>query len=73
MMWGADMTLGELLGMASIGLVVLGGASGVALFLRAVFGKIPREDDTNTQALWALFTIGLIGGLLLSAVRTLLL
>ena len=73
MMWGTDMTLGELLGVVSIGLLVLGGASGVALFLRAVFGKIPREDDTNTQALWALFTIGLIGGLLLSAVRTFLL
>ena len=71
-MWGADVTLGELLGVVSIGLLVLGGASGVALFLRAVFGKIPHQNDTNTQALWALFTMGVIGGLLLSAARTFL-
>lgn len=64
------MTLGELFGLVSIGLLLLGSASGVALFLRAVFGRIPRELDTNTNALWALFTMGIVGGLLLAAART---
>ena len=45
-----------------IGLVILGGLSGVVLFFRASAGK---AEGSSASTLWGLFIIGLIAGILL--------
>ena len=44
------------------GLILLGGASGLALFARATAGK---TDHGDTATLWGLFLVGLVAGLVL--------
>jgi hypothetical protein len=47
-------------------LVLLGGASGVALFCLAVFGKEKIRDERR-GTLWGLFVLGLVGGIIILA------
>jgi hypothetical protein len=51
-----------------IGLVLLGGGAGVALFFRAIAGADNREGEKATGTLWGLFIVGVLGGLILLAV-----
>jgi len=48
------------------GRVLLGGASGVALFSKAAFGK-NRISDECKATLWGLFILGLTGGMVILA------
>lgn len=48
-----------------VGLLLLGGVSGVALFRRALTQGDRMGDETNVGTLWGLFTMGLTIGLLL--------
>ncbi len=48
-----------------IGLLLLGAASGCALFLRAVVGKEKISEGPGIGTLWGLFIIGLIAGMIL--------
>ncbi len=47
-----------------IGLLILGGFSGVVLFLRAASGKVVSEDS-SANTLWGLFLLCLISGLVI--------
>jgi len=46
-------------------LLTLGGFSGIALFLRVLFGADKKEGEKGTSTLWGLFITGVIGGLFL--------
>ena len=50
-----------------LGLILLGGASGIALFLRAVVGKDKISEGPGIATLWGLFIIGLVGGIIILA------
>jgi hypothetical protein len=51
-----------------VALLVLGGVSAVALFIRAVIGREKISEGPGIGTLWGLFVIGLVGGLVLLAV-----
>ena len=61
------MALNTVLNLVGIGLVLLGGASGVALFLRAIRGNDKLAQGPGMTTLWGLFLIGLLAGLMLIA------
>ena len=61
------MALNTVLNLVGIGLVLLGGASGVALFLRAIGSNDKLEQGPGMTTLWGLFLIGLLAGLMLIA------
>jgi hypothetical protein len=46
------------------GLLSVGGLSGVALFLRAVFSNM-KEAETAATTLWGLLFVGLVAGFIL--------
>lgn len=48
-----------------VGLLLLGGFSGYALFARALKISDKFGDETNVGTLWGLFILGLSAGLLL--------
>lgn len=48
-----------------VGLLLLGGVSGVALFRRALKQGDRMGDETNVGTLWGLFSMGITIGLLL--------
>jgi len=50
-----------------IGMLILGGASGVALFLRAIGKNDSLAQGPGVTTLWGLFLIGLVAGLMLIA------
>ena len=52
-----------------LGLLLLGGASGMALFIRAVIGKDSISQGPGIGTLWGLFIIGIIAGLILISIR----
>ena len=54
-----------ILHLIGLGLVFLGGASGIALFLRAVVGKDKISEGPGIGTLWGLFIIGLVGGIII--------
>ncbi len=47
------------------GLIILGGASGLALFLRASLGREKISQGPGMSTLWGLFITGLAAGVLL--------
>ena len=49
------------------GMLILGGASGVALFLRAIGKNDSLAQGPGVTTLWGLFLIGLVAGLMLIA------
>lgn len=49
------------------GLLLLGGASGVALFFFAVFGSTRFSREPDTSILWKLFLIGIVGAVIIFA------
>ncbi len=49
-------------------LVVLGAASGIALFVSAVTSQDQKALETRRSTLWGLFLIGIAAGLLLLGV-----
>ena len=49
-----------------LGLLLLGGLSGAALFFRAIVGAKDNSDSTST--LWGLFIVGLVAGIILISV-----
>lgn len=58
----------EILRLVGIGLLILGGASGAALFFRAIGGVDKEEHKSATGTLWGLFIIGMVGGIILVVV-----
>lgn len=54
------MAIDNILQLIGIGLIGLGGLSGVMLFLRAALGK---ANGDSTATLWGLFLLGLLGGI----------
>ncbi|HEX7718346.1 MAG TPA: hypothetical protein VF389_00950 [Woeseiaceae bacterium] len=48
-----------------LGLLILGGVSGYALFARALKISDKFGDETNVGTLWGLFLLGLAAGLAL--------
>lgn len=48
-----------------LGLLILGGGSGYALFARALKISDKYGDETNVGTLWGLFLLGLAAGLAL--------
>jgi hypothetical protein len=50
-----------------IGLLVLGGSAGVALFVRAMAKNEHLAQGPGMTTLWGLFLIGLVAGLMLIA------
>lgn len=50
-----------------IGLLLLGGASGIALFIRAIGRNDNLAQGPGMTTLWGLFLIGLLAGLMLIA------
>jgi hypothetical protein len=55
----------EIVFATGIVLLILGGRSGTALFLRVLFGADNKEGGKGTSTLWGLFITGVIGGLFL--------
>ena len=51
--------------MVGFSLLLLGGASGVTLFLRTAFGD-GKDSDARKSTLWGLFLIGVCVGLVLA-------
>ncbi|TLU65315.1 hypothetical protein FE810_08480 [Thalassotalea litorea] len=53
-------------------LLLLGGFSGIAIFIRALKISDKFGDETNVGSLWGLFMLGIAAGLLLTwwALRT---
>jgi hypothetical protein len=64
------MAFNTILNLVGIGLVLLGGASGVALFLRSIGSNDNLAQGPGMTTLWGLFLIGLITGLLLISVSS---
>lgn len=64
------MAFNTILNLVGIGLVLLSGASGIALFLRAIGSNESQAQGPGMTTLWGLFLIGLITGLLLISVST---
>jgi len=64
------MAFNTILNLVGIGLVLLSGASGIALFLRAIGSNETQAQGPGMTTLWGLFLIGLITGLLLISVST---
>jgi hypothetical protein len=60
-------TVGFVLYWVGIGLLLLGGASGVALFVRAIGKNDNLAQGPGMTTLWGLFLIGLLAGLMLIA------
>ncbi len=60
-------TVSFVLYIVGIGLLLLGGASGVALFYRAVARNENLAQGPGMTTLWGLFLIGLLAGLMLIA------
>ncbi|CAN2043490.1 conserved hypothetical protein [Candidatus Magnetomoraceae bacterium gMMP-1] len=58
-----SMGINGILSLIGIGLITLGGLSGIVLFLRASAGK--AEEGTSTGTLWGLFIVGLIAGIII--------
>lgn len=61
------MAVSTVLYVVGIGLLVLGGASGIALFVRAVSKNDSLAQGPGVTTLWGLFLIGLVAGLMLIA------
>jgi hypothetical protein len=61
------MATAGVLWIVGIGLIILGGCSGVALFVRAVGGSDLKDGEKATGTLWGLFIVGVLGGLILLA------
>jgi hypothetical protein len=55
------------LNIVGIGLLVLGGSSGIALFVRAIGRNDTLAQGPGVTTLWGLFLIGLVAGLMLIA------
>jgi len=55
------------LNIVGIGLLVLGGALGIALFMRALTKNENLQHGPGVTTLWGLFLIGLLAGLMLIA------
>jgi hypothetical protein len=51
-----------------IGLIILGGSAGVALFLRALGKNETLAQGPGMTTLWGLFLIGILAGLMLISV-----
>lgn len=54
----------NILRILGLGLLILGGFSGVVLFLRAASGKV-RDGDSSANTLWGLFLLCLVSGLII--------
>ncbi len=61
------MAFNTVLNLVGIGLVLLGGSSGIALFLRAIGNNDKLAQGPGMTTLWGLFLIGLLAGLMLIA------
>ena len=59
---GLDMQIHEIFRLIGIGLTLLGSASGVALFVRAVIGKEKISEGPGMSTLWGLFIFSLASG-----------
>ena len=68
----ADNTMQSIFWMVGIALLVLSGAAGVALFLRAigVSDADSKGEDARRGTLWGLFLVGLIAGLILVGIAS---
>ncbi|NBO66634.1 MAG: hypothetical protein EBU88_17620 [Acidobacteria bacterium] len=64
------MAFNTILNLVGIGLVLLSGASGIALFLRAIGSNESQAQGPGMTTLWGLFLIGLITGLLLISISS---
>jgi hypothetical protein len=62
-----NVTVSSVLYVVGIGLLLLGGASGVALFIRAIGKNDSLAQGPGMTTLWGLFLIGLLAGLMLIA------
>jgi hypothetical protein len=60
-------TVAFVLYVVGIGLLLLGGASGIALFVRAIGKNDSLAQGPGMTTLWGLFLIGLLAGLMLIA------
>jgi hypothetical protein len=60
-------TVALVLYVVGIGLLLLGGASGIALFVRAIGKNDNLAQGPGMTTLWGLFLIGLLAGLMLIA------
>jgi hypothetical protein len=55
--------------LVGFGLLLLGGASGIALFCRAVVGKDKISEGPGIGTLWGLFIVCLIAEIILISIR----
>lgn len=55
----------ELIYIVGIGLLILGGVSGIALFFRAASGKEKSSEGLGMGTLWGLFIIGILAGIII--------
>ncbi len=58
----------EIIRIAGIALLILGGVSGFALFLRAISGADEEKTKAATGTLWGIFIVGMVGGITILAV-----
>jgi hypothetical protein len=54
--------------LVGIGLIILGGSSGIALFMRAMGKSETLAQGPGMTTLWGLFLIGILAGLMLISV-----
>lgn len=62
----------QIFNIVGIGLISLGGLSGLALFLRAVLTRKKEFEEAGRSTLWGLFLFGVIGGIILIVLADLL-
>lgn len=59
----------EIVRIVGIVLLLVGGASAVALFLRAVVGNDKISEGPGMRTLWGLFVLGTLAGIVILATR----
>jgi hypothetical protein len=60
-------SISTVLYIVGVGLLILGGSAGIALFVRAMAKNENMAQGPGMTTLWGLFLIGLVAGLMLIA------
>ncbi len=62
------MTNREIIRLIGILLLLLGSASGIALFIRALIGRDKAAEGPGMSTLWGLFVVGILAGIIIVGV-----
>jgi hypothetical protein len=64
-----EVTMQEIFWYVGVGLLILAGLAGLALFFRAILSDADeKKEEGRRSTLWGLFLVGLIAGLIVLAI-----